>query len=65
MAIELITEAQRERENIELFNTEMSYATTWEERMQIYKKYGRIPKKSIVNDNLKMARRLLVDEYIK
>lgn len=64
MAIELITEAQRERENIELFNTEMSYATTWEERMQIYKKYGRIPKKSVVNNNLKIARRLLVDEYI-
>lgn len=65
MAIELIKEAQNERDCIKLFNMEMNRVNTWEEKMEIHNRFGHIPKKSIVNDNLKMARRLLVDEYIK
>lgn len=65
MAIELIKEAQRERDNIKNYNTKMKMAESWDEMRAIWDFYDHIPKKSIVNDNLKMARRLLADEYIK
>lgn len=31
---------------------------------KFYEKWDKIPRKSVVNDNIKMARRLLLDEYV-
>lgn len=74
MAIALIQEAKEEKER--LVNYEKEYAEAWKldreitdgdrwkNRNKVFNKYPRTPKKSVVNDNLKMARRLLVDEYM-
>ena len=64
MALELIREAQEEKKRLEAFNKEYSKASGWDEISKIYNKYSPTPKKSVINDNLKMARRILKGEYV-
>ena len=70
MAIALLQEAKGEKKNLDSFNREIKNIPDygepghWDELDKILKKYPRTPKKSVINDNIKMARRLLLDEYI-
>lgn len=70
MALELIREAQVEKENLKQYTEELDklpgYGEPdhWEKWQELDRKFKRIPKKSVVNDNLKLARRLLLNEYI-
>lgn len=65
MALELIREAQEEKKRLEAFNNEYAKASGWEEISKLYDKYSPTPKKSVINDNLKMARRIIIGEYMK
>lgn len=69
IAIELIRRAQQERKRLDAYNKELEkyYASgsrSWEERSKIELKYSPTPRKSIVNDSLRMARRMLAEEYV-
>lgn len=64
MALALIQEAKEEKKRLENFNKEYSKADDWDQISKVYDKYSPVPKKSIINDNLKMARRLLIGEYV-
>lgn len=66
MAVALIKEAQEEKRKYEerheaWLATLNSDQKDWQ---TFYHKHPETPKKSIVNDNIKMARRLLVKEYM-
>ena len=69
MAIELIREAIDEKKRLEAYDKDRSklpdYKDPREALGKFYDKYPSAPKKSIVNDNIKMARRLLLGEYKK
>jgi hypothetical protein len=72
MAIELILEAQEEKNRLIDFERDYNEALTkdneahsWENRDKVYRAYSPTPKKSVVNDNLKMARRIIIGEYMK
>lgn len=69
MALELVKRAQQERKRLEAYNKELRafYAggsRSWEERSKIEIKYCPTPRKSVINDSLKMARRILIEEYV-
>lgn len=65
MAMGLIEEAQNEKKRLEAYNREYEKAGCWEAQVRIMEKYSPIPRKSVINDNLKTARRLLGAEYVK
>ena len=74
MAIALIKEAQEEKSRLIGFERDYEKALakdeevlgySWKNRGEVYEAYTPIPHKSVVNDNLKMARRILAGEYIK
>lgn len=71
IALELIREAIDEKKRLEIYNKEYSKLPGYrdpnfrEARDKFYAKYPTSPKKSIINDNIKMARRLLLGEYVK
>lgn len=66
MAVELIRQAQNERKRLEGMNKELEkVGWKWEDRVKVYEKYSPTPHKSVINDSLKMARRLIMEEYIK
>ena len=71
MAIELIREAIDEKKRLEIYEKERSKLPSYrdpnfrEALSKFYDKYPSSPKKSIINDNIKMARRLLLGEYEK
>ena len=74
MAIALIKEAQEERDRLKSFERDYEEAQekdiadtdhwSFTNRAAVEKAYSPIPHKSVVNDNLKMARRLLAAEYL-
>lgn len=69
LALELIRRAQHERNRINTLNKMLDAARRepgydWRVRMEIESKFGATPHKSVVNDSLKMARRILKEEYI-
>lgn len=74
MALSLIQEAKEEKARLEAFTAEYDRASkidlrdpenySWAERQKVYNKFTPTPHKSVVNDNLKMARRILVGEYV-
>lgn len=70
MAIALLQEAKAEKERLAEFEKEYSRLSPWnggdnrEEHNRFWIKWPRIPKKSVINNNIKMARRLLLDEYM-
>ena len=69
MAIALLQEAKEEKERLvdyEKENAKICYDDPdryrkWEE---LHRKYPRTPKKSVINDNIKMARRIILGEYM-
>ena len=74
MAIALIKEAQEEKSRLIGFERDYEKALakdeevlgySWKNRDEVYKAYGRTPHKSVINDNIKMARRILAGEYMK
>lgn len=64
MAIALLQGAINERNRLQEHDEEIAKCQTWEEECRVYEKYKRIPKKSLINDNLKMARRLILESYM-
>lgn len=70
IAISLIREAQGEIQRLEKLEAEIKTLRGldgreyWDKRSKIEEKYKPLPHKSIVNDNLKVARRILKDEYL-
>lgn len=70
MALDLIREAQVEKENLTKYAEEYaklpaySDPNYWTALRELDRKYKRTPKKSVINDNLKIARRILLDEYM-
>lgn len=72
IAIELIRDAMREKARIRrldkeienLRGLELEGSEYWDKRYQIEKKYSPLPHKATVNDNLKVARRILNDERL-
>jgi hypothetical protein len=66
MAVALIKEAQEEEIRYESFRRGYENLSVMSEadREKFWSKFKTIPKKSIVNDNIKLARRLLVKEYM-
>lgn len=70
IAISLIREAQGEAARIRMMNRDIEKLKGLDDenyfkiRREIEKKYYPLPHKSIVNDNLKLARRILKDEYL-
>lgn len=71
MAIELIREAIDEKKRLEIYEKEFSKLPKFGDPNrgraidEFFAKYPSSPKKSIINDNIKMARRLLLGEYVK
>ena len=74
MAIELINEVRLERDRLEDYKREYREAFekdstypgyTFKNRFEVMDKYSPLPKKSVINDYLKMARRILLGEYMK
>ena len=71
MAIELIREAIAEKKRFEAYEKDRAKLPSYknpkyrEAVNEFYKKYPTSPKKSIVNENIKMTRRLLLGEYMK
>lgn len=69
IALELVRRANEERKRLDAYNKELSkfYASgsrSWEDRNKIEAKYYPTPRKSVINDSLRMARRLLIEEYV-
>ena len=71
IALELIREAMDEKKRLEIYQRERAKLPGYgspdyrEALNKFYEKYPSSPKKSIINDNIKMARRILLGEYMK
>lgn len=68
MAIALIQEADEEKKRLEAMEKEIDKIPRgddyWHKRMAIEDRYKPTPHKSVVNDNIKTARRLLARAYM-
>lgn len=70
MAISLIQEAKEEKALLEKYEKDYSKLPGYGEPgyreavNNFFNKYPKSPHKSVVNDNLKMVRRILVGEYV-
>jgi hypothetical protein len=69
MAIALIERARDESIRLMTFDRALDEARatpgyTWKDRCKIEEQFSPLPHKSVVNDCLKMARRLLKEAYI-
>ena len=70
MAVGLILEAQAEKQRLEKMNAEMEKVKAknpdygWIDLIEVEQKYSPTPRKSVVNENIKMARRLLMLERL-
>lgn len=69
LALELVQIAKDERNRLKKYNKELEkfYASgsrNWEERNKIELRYSPTPRKAVINDSLRMARRILADEYV-
>lgn len=66
-AIELIQEAQREKRYIQAMKNDIDKLSIydpnyWQKHYEISQKYTRVPDRSIIDHNLRLARRILLDE---
>lgn len=66
----LIKEAQDELSRLRTFNMKLDAARrkpnySWQDRVNIERQFDPIPRKSVINDNIKTARRLLLMERVK
>ena len=64
VALHLITEAKAEMERYNAYQHDLSVAKNWDDKMKVYNRFTPAPTKALVNDNLKMARRLLKKAYM-
>lgn len=68
MAIALIQEAYEEKKRLDAMEKEIDEiplgSDYWTKRMEIENRYKPTPHKSVINDNLKTARRLLARAYM-
>ena len=70
IAIDLIKEARTEKLRLQELDKKIKSLRGlddreyWERRSEIEAEFSPLPHKSIVNDNLKVARRILKDEYL-
>ena len=68
MALALIREAKEEKKRLEAMEKEIDKlpltAGYWNRRYEIEARYKPTPHKSVINDNIKTARRLLALEYM-
>lgn len=65
IALELIRRAQQERKRLEAYKKEIDkVGYNWQERSRIELRYTPLPRKSVINDSLRMARRILIEEYV-
>lgn len=69
-ALSLINEAVQEKERLEAMEKEIEKLKRlkpipWSEIYEIQARYSPIPRKSVINDNLKIARRYLLRAYLK
>lgn len=64
VALHLIIEARAEMDRYINFQRELDLAKNWTEKNKVYQKYETSPTKAIINDNLKIARRLLKKSYM-
>lgn len=66
MAMALIKEAQEEKRKLEAYLNERSKTDRWDDSAwdAFFRKWRKEPHRSVVNDNLKLARRLLLKEYM-
>lgn len=69
MAIELLLQAKREKELMTQYEADLKKLPRYDEpdparlHEKFWQKWRRTPKNSVINDNVKMARRLLLSEY--
>ena len=59
-AIVLIREADEEKKRLNAMEIEKARCNDWRERYDVEARYTPIPRKSVINDNIKTARRLLL-----
>lgn len=65
LAMELIRRVQNDQKRMEAMNKELEKAGGgWAKRIEIEKKYYPIPRKTVINNSLKMARRLISEAYV-
>jgi hypothetical protein len=69
-ALSLISEAEEELKRLEAMEKEIAKIKRdkpikWSEIYDVEKRYSPIPRKSVINDNIKIARRLLLRAYVK
>ena len=68
LAVQLLFRACDEKERLERMETEIAKIKAgpdyWSDRYKIEEKYTPLPRKAVVNDCIKMARRLLVESYL-
>lgn len=66
MAMALIKEAQEEKRKLKVYQEELEKLDRWNNvaHAAFFRKWPTSPKKSVVNDNIKLARRLLMKEYM-
>lgn len=67
MAVALIKEAQEQKRKCEEYHEARSATLNSDQKdwQKFYREHPATPKKSIVNDNIKLARRLLLKEYVR
>lgn len=69
LALALIQEAKQEKKRLNVMAADIAKIPDddpdyWKKRYAIESRYSSTPHKSVVNDNLKMARRILAGEYM-
>ena len=65
IALALIRRAQHERKRLDSLNKELErVGFNLAARYEIEGRYTPLPRKSVINDSLKMARRILKEEYV-
>lgn len=68
VAIALIQEAKEEKKRLEAMEKEVDKipldSSYWSRVYEIREKYNPVPCKAVINDNLKIARRLLARAYM-
>lgn len=69
LALALIQEAKQEKKRLNVMAADIAKIPVddpdyWKKRYAIESRYSPTPHKSVVNDNLKMARRILAGEYM-
>lgn len=65
VAIHLLQEAKKNRDKLEAYKYELQLGYDGDELHELLRRYTPTPTVASVNDNLKMARKLILKEYIQ